>query len=85
LNEVTETSIWHQAFDNTLSHRPIMNISNITSVPVMNALLTSSYLYAAGGMTAHTDATPKSLFLFHAKDSTVITTATHDQVSFCFA
>jgi hypothetical protein len=26
LNDVTETSIWHQAFDNTLSYRPIMNV-----------------------------------------------------------
>ncbi len=33
LNDVIETSIWHQAFDNTLSRRPIMNISNIFSVP----------------------------------------------------
>jgi hypothetical protein len=43
LNDVTETSIRHQAFDNTLSRRPIMNVSNITSVPALNALLTSSY------------------------------------------
>ena len=43
LNDVTETSIRHQAFDNTLSRRPIMNVSNITSVPALNVLLTSSY------------------------------------------
>jgi hypothetical protein len=77
LNDVTETSIRHQAFDNTLSRQPIMNISNITSVPALNALLTSSYLHPAGGMRAHTDATPTSLLLFYTKDGTVITTATH--------
>jgi hypothetical protein len=78
LNDVTETSNLHQAFDNTLSRHPIMNISNITSVPALNALLTSSYMHPAGGMTAHTDATPTSLLLFHVKDSTVIMTATHE-------
>jgi hypothetical protein len=78
LNDVTETSIWHQAFDNTLSCHPIMNVSNRTSVPTLNALLTSSYLHPASGMMAHTDATPTSLLLFHIKDGTVITTATHE-------
>ncbi len=78
LNDVTETSIWHQAFDNTLSRQPIMNISNKTSVPALNALLTSSYLHAAGGMMAHTDATPTSLLLFHVKDGTVIMTASNE-------
>jgi hypothetical protein len=77
LNDITETSIWHQAFDKTLSRHPIMNVSNITSVPALNALLTSSYLYPAGGMMAHTDATPTSLLLFHIKEGTVIRTATH--------
>jgi hypothetical protein len=78
LNDVIEKSIWHQAFDNTLSHHPIMNVSNITSVPALNVLLTSSFLHPASGMTAHTDATLTSLLLFHVKDSTVITTATHE-------
>jgi hypothetical protein len=78
LNNVTETSIWHQAFDNTLSRCPIMNISNITSVPALNALLTSSYLHPDGGMTAHIDATPTSLLLLHIKDVPVITATIHD-------
>jgi hypothetical protein len=82
LNDITETSIRHQAFDNTLFRQPIMNISNKTSVPALNAPLTSSYLHAAGGMTAHTDATPTSLLLFHIKEGTVITTATHKQSLF---
>jgi hypothetical protein len=55
-----------------------MNISNITSVPALNALLTSSYLHTASGMTAHTDATPTSLLMLHVKDGTVIMTATHE-------
>jgi hypothetical protein len=78
LNDVTETPIWHQAFDNTLSRRLIVNVSNITSIPALNVLLTSKYLHPAGGMMAHTDATPTSLLLFHVKDDTVITTATHE-------
>ncbi len=78
MNDITETSIWHQTFHSTLPCRPIMNVSNITSVPTLNALLTSSYLYPAGGMTAHTDATPTSLLLFHIKDGTVIMTETHE-------
>ncbi len=79
LNDVTETSIWHQAFDNTLSHCPIKNVSNITSVPALNGLLTSSYLHpAASGMTAHIDATPTSLLLLHVKDVPVITATIHD-------
>jgi hypothetical protein len=78
LNDVTETSIWHQAFDNTLSRCPIMNVSNITSVPALNALLTSSYLHPAGGMTAHIVATPTSLLLLHVKDVPVITTTIHN-------
>ncbi len=55
-----------------------MNISNITSVPALNALLTSSYMHPAGGMMARTDATPTSLLLFNVKDGTVITAATHE-------
>jgi hypothetical protein len=78
LNDVTETSIWHQAFDNTLSCCPIMNVLNITSVPTLNALLTSSYLHPASGMTAHIDATPTSLLLLHVKDIPVITATIHD-------
>jgi hypothetical protein len=78
LNDVTETSIWHQAFDNTLSCHPILNISNITSVPALNALLTSSYLHPAGGMMAHIDATPTSLLLLHLKDVQVITATIYD-------
>jgi hypothetical protein len=78
LNDVTETSIQHQAFDNTLSRRPIMNISSKISVPALSALLTSSYLHAAGGMMARTEATPTSLLLFYVKDGTVVTTATHE-------
>jgi hypothetical protein len=78
LNDATETSIWHQAFDNTLSCCLIMNVSNITSVPALNALLTSSYLHPAGGMTAHTDATPTSLLLPFCQDNSAITTATHE-------
>jgi hypothetical protein len=78
LNDVTEISIWHQAFDNTLSRHPIMNVSNITSVPTLNALLTLSYLHPASGMTAHIDATPTSLLLLHIKDFPVITATTHD-------
>jgi hypothetical protein len=53
-----ETSFWHQAFDTSLSHRLIMNVTDTTSVHALNALLTSSYLHPAAGMTAHTDATP---------------------------
>jgi hypothetical protein len=68
----------HQAFDYTLSHHPIMDVSSITFVPTLNYLLTSSYLHPAGGMTAHTDATPTSPLLFHIKDNSVITTATHE-------
>jgi hypothetical protein len=78
LNDVTETSIWHQAFDNTLSRCLIMTVSNITSVPALNALLTSCYLHPAGGMTAHIDATPTSLLLLHVKDVPVITATIHD-------
>jgi hypothetical protein len=78
LNDVTETSIWHQAFDYTLFSCPIMNVSNITSVPALNALLTSSYLHPDSGMTAHIDATPTSLLLFHVKDVPVITATIHD-------
>jgi hypothetical protein len=78
LNGVTETSIWHQAFENTLSCRLIMKVSNKTSVPALNALLTSRYLHPAGAMMAHTDATPTSLLLFHIKDGTVIMSSIHD-------
>ncbi len=78
LNDVTETSIRHQAFYNILSRHPIMNVSNITSVPALNALLTSSYLHLAGGMTAHIDATQTSLLLLHIKDVPVITGTIHD-------
>jgi hypothetical protein len=78
LNDITDSFIWHQAFDNTLSCRTIMYVLNITSVPALNALLTSSYLHAASGMMAHNDATPTSLLLFQVKDGTVIKTATHD-------
>ena len=77
LNDVTETSIWHQPFDNTFSCCPTMNISNITSVSALNALLTLSNLHAVCGMMAHTDATPTSILLIHMKDGTVITTANH--------
>ena len=78
LNDVTKTSIQHQAFDNTLSCCPIMNVSNKTTVPALNALLTSSYLHPAGGMMAHIDATPTSLLLLHVKDVPVITATIHD-------
>jgi hypothetical protein len=78
LNGVTETSIWHQAFDNTLSRCLIMNVSNITSVPALNAPLTSSYLHPASGMMAHIDATPTSLLLLHVKDVPVIMATIHD-------
>jgi hypothetical protein len=78
LNDVIETSIQLQAFDDILSNCPIMNISNITSVLALNALLISSYLHPAGGMTAHIDATPTSLLLLHVKDVPVITATIHD-------
>jgi hypothetical protein len=78
LNDVTETTLWHQFFDNTLSHRQIMNVSNITFVPTLNALLTSSYLHPAGGMVAHTDATLTSLLLFHVNNSPAIMTKIHN-------
>jgi hypothetical protein len=78
LNDVTKTSIQHQAFDNTLSCCPIMNVSNKTTVPALNALLTSSYLHPAGGMMAHIDATPTSLLLLNVKDVPVITATIHD-------
>ncbi len=55
------TSIWHQVFDNTLSQLLIMNVSNITSVPTLNALLTSSYLHPA--KTATKNAIMKRLLL----------------------
>ncbi len=55
-----------------------MNVSNITSVLTLNALLTSSYLHPAGGMMAHIDATPTSFLLLHVKDVPVIMATTHD-------
>ncbi len=79
LNDVTETSIRHLAFDNTLSRCPIMKVSYITSVPALNALLTSSYLHPASGMMAYIDATPPtSLLLLRIKDVPVITATIHD-------
>jgi hypothetical protein len=78
LNDVTEISIRHQAFDNTLSRCPIMNVSNTTSVPALNALLTSSYSHPAGGMMAHIGVTPTSLLLLHVKDVPVIMATIHD-------
>jgi hypothetical protein len=78
LNDVTERSIWHQAFDHTLSRCPIMNVSNKTLVPALNALLTSSYSHPAGGMTAHIDATPTSLLLLHIKVVLVNMATIHD-------
>jgi hypothetical protein len=78
LNDVKETSIWHQAFDNFLFHCPIINTSNITFVPALNAPLTSSYLHPAGGMMAHIDATPTSLLLLHVKDVPATTATIHD-------
>jgi hypothetical protein len=78
LHDVTETSICHQGFDNTLSHCPVMNVLNITSVLALNALLTSSYFHPAGGMMAHIDATPTSFFLLHVKDIPVIMATIHD-------
>jgi hypothetical protein len=78
LNDITETSVWHQAFDNTLSRYLIMNISKITSVPALNVLLTSSYLHPAGGKMAHIDATPSSLLLLCVKDVPVIMATIHD-------
>jgi hypothetical protein len=45
------TFIWHGAFDNSLSRRPIMNVSKTTSVPALNALLISSYLHP--GLDSH--------------------------------
>ncbi len=78
LNDVTEISIWHQAFDNTSSRCPIINVSSITSVPALNALLSSSYLHPTSGMTAHTDATPISLLPPSCWDNSAITTATHE-------
>ncbi len=55
-----------------------MNVSNITSIPALNALLTTSYLHPAGDMTAHTDATPTSLLLFLVKEGTVIMKETYE-------
>jgi hypothetical protein len=57
-----------------------MNVSNITSVPALNALLllTSRHLHPAGSMMAHIDATPTSLLLLHIKDVPVITATIHD-------
>jgi hypothetical protein len=78
LNDVTETSIGHQVFDDTLSRCPIMNVSNITSVSALNALLTSSYLHLSGGMAAHIDAAPTSLLLLHINDVPVTMATIHD-------
>jgi hypothetical protein len=71
------TFIWHQAFDNSLSHHMTMNITNTTSVSALNGLLTSSYLHTANGMMAHIYATPTSLLLFHVKDGQLVTITTH--------
>jgi hypothetical protein len=54
-----------------------MNVSNTTSVPALNALLTSSYLHPAGGMTANTNATLTSLLLPLCQNNSAITTATY--------
>jgi hypothetical protein len=45
------TFIWHEAFDNSLSRHPIMNVSKTTSVPTLNALLISNYLHP--GLDSH--------------------------------
>jgi hypothetical protein len=50
----------------------------LTSVPILNVTLTSSYLGSVGGMIACIDATPTSLLLFQIKDGPVITAKTHE-------
>ena len=67
------TSIQHEAFDNSLSCRPIMNVSNTTSVPatlIVIANITSSYLHPAKMMAVN--ATSRSLFLLCVKDNSKI-------------
>ncbi len=69
------TSIQHEAFDNSLSCRPIMNVSNTTSVSatlIMIAPMTSSYLHPAKMMAVN--ATSRSLFLLRNKYNSEITT-----------
>jgi hypothetical protein len=74
-----KTSFWHQAFDISLSHRPIMNVTNTISVPALNTLRTSSYLHPAGGMTAQIDATLPGLLLHqHVNNYPAIITTIHD-------
>jgi hypothetical protein len=70
------TSIWHEAFNNSLSLCPIMNVSETSSVPSLNAPLISSYLHPTYGL-AHVDATLPSLLFHHVDNGLTIRTATH--------
>jgi hypothetical protein len=66
------TSIWHQAFDSTLSHHSIMIVLNTTFVPVHSITtvhMTTSILNSVIHATC--------LLLPHIKDSLSITTTTH--------
>jgi hypothetical protein len=61
-----------------------MNISNTTSGPALNGLLTSSYLHPAGGMTDQNDAAPMCLLLLHVDNGPAIMATTHEPNLFKF-